>query len=141
LRHALFCAAALAAFATVGCGETSDTINGSSAPPLAGTTWRLLSIEGHEAIAGVRVTLSFGEEQSVAGSAGCNSYFGSALAEGSELKIGVLTTTRKQCDDDVMPQEQAYLSALAKARVYSIVGMELHVGPDANVTTLVFRFE
>lgn len=139
----LRCAAAVIAFASIGCGDSSDTINGSttSEPPLAGTTWRLLSIEGHEALPGVRVTASFGNEQSVAGSAGCNSYFGSALADGAQLEIGVLAVTKMQCDETVMPQEQAFLSALTKAHVYRVVGAELHVGPDANVTTLIFRYE
>jgi heat shock protein HslJ len=141
VRLKSFCAAAVLALAAVGCEDSSDPINGSTPePPLAGTTWRLLSIEGHDAIDGVRVTASFGE-QSIAGSAGCNSYFGSAQAEGAQLKVGVLATTKKQCEDAVMPQEQAYLAALAAASVYRIVGAELHVGPDANVTTLVFRYE
>jgi hypothetical protein len=41
----------------------------------------------------------------------------------------------------VMPQENAYLSALAKATVYHVVGTDLQLGPASGAVTLVFTVE
>jgi heat shock protein HslJ len=109
--------------------------------PLAGPTWRLRSIDGRDALADVRVTAVFGDDTRVSGSAGCNRYSGSAVAEAGKLSVGVLATTRMYCGDVVMRQEDAYLSALGKAVSYRVAGSELHLGPGAGVVTLIFRAE
>ena len=52
-------------------------VSKSAAPPaLIGPTWRLASINGREALPGVRVTAVFGADDRVAGTAGCNRYVG-----------------------------------------------------------------
>jgi putative lipoprotein len=113
-----------------------------SSSVLLGTTWRLVSIEGREALAGVRVTAVFGDQNRVSGTAGCNAYAGSATLEGDRLKVGSMITTLMACGaEGVMPQEGAYLAALAKATAYRVVGTELQLGPAPGAATLVFRAE
>jgi heat shock protein HslJ len=107
---------------------------------LLGSTWRLSSINGREALAGVRVTAVFAAER-VAGSAGCNRYFGGATVDGAQLNVGLLASTMMHCGDVVMPQEHEYLSTLEKAKAYRILGSELRLGPSPDSTTLVFRLE
>ncbi len=111
------------------------------APALVGPTWRLTSIDGRQALADVRVTAVFGDDGRVTGSAGCNGYFGGARAEGAQISVGVLASTRMHCGDVVSCQELAYLSALPKAKAWRVVGTELRLGPDASVVTLVLRAE
>jgi heat shock protein HslJ len=112
------------------------------APSLIGPTWRLTSLDGHEAVAGVKVTAEFGQDNRVAGSAGCNRYFGRAAATGAQLDVGLMATTMMYCGaEGVMPQEHAYLAALQKAKSYRVVGAELHLGPTPDAVTLVFKTE
>jgi putative lipoprotein len=58
----------------------------------------------------------------VAGSAGCNNYFGPYETSGNEITIGDLGSTRKACQDPpgVMEQETAYLTTLPASSTYSI---------------------
>ena len=48
---------------------------------LVGPSWRVTSINGQPVLAGTTITAEFTSEDRVAGSAGCNRYFGSAKAE------------------------------------------------------------
>jgi heat shock protein HslJ len=140
--------AALAAVASFACnagdnasptGATPvETASGASS--LASTTWRLVSIDGREALAGVRVTAIFTDEGRVSGSAGCNLYTGSALVKGEQLSVGLLATTLMACNaEGVMLQEQNYLSALEKAATYRVAGSELRLGPSPGAVILVFK--
>ncbi len=113
-----------------------------AAAGVLGTTWRLESIEGRAALAGVRVTAVFDKDSRVAGSAGCNGYFGAAALDGDKLKVGSLATTLMHCGaPGVMPQEQAYLADLGAATVSRVIGGKLELGPSPAIVTLVFRAE
>jgi heat shock protein HslJ len=118
-------------------------VSKSAAPPaLIGPTWRLASINGREALPGVRVTAVFGADDRVAGTAGCNRYVGRGAASGSRLDVGPLAMTRMFCGaDGVMDQEQAYVAALENAKAYRIDGARLTLGRTSGSATLVFRLE
>ena len=62
-------------------------------------------------IAGTQLDVVFGIA-SVGGSAGCNSFTGTYGTNGTALRISPLATTRLACDQTVMDQETAFLSAL-----------------------------
>ncbi|HET9316110.1 MAG TPA: META domain-containing protein [Vicinamibacteria bacterium] len=133
--------AAACGSSTLGPTDTSSGTEAKSATTasLIGPTWRLASIDGRNAVAGVSVTAVFSTDDRVAGSAGCNRYFGGAAATGARLDVGLMATTMMYCGaEGVMPQEQAYLSALEKAKVYRIDGAQLRLGPSAGVVSLVF---
>ena len=123
--------------------STASSPVGAPAASLEGRTWRLVSIGGHPALAGVRVTAIFDKEVSrVAGSAGCNQYFGSAAVKETRLEVGALGSTKMFCTTDgVMEQESAYLEALARATTYQLAGTRLQLGPAPGVVTLVFEAE
>jgi heat shock protein HslJ len=119
------------------------TASGSSdALTLVGPAWRLVSLAGDELVPETHVTAVFASDDRVTGSAGCNSYFGSAAAKGGRLAVGPLASTRMYCGAKViMDQEQAYLAALQAATVYSLAAGELRLGPSNGVVTLVYRPE
>ena len=111
-------------------------------PSIAGPTWRLVTLDGRAVLPGARVTAVFEGGARVAGSAGCNRYFGGASVAAETLTVGGLASTRMYCDaDGVMPQEAAYLEALEGARAYRIAGGRLHLGPRPGTDTLVFEAE
>ena len=123
-----------------GDGQTAGTTPTETS--LVGPTWRLSSLEGRDAVPGTHVTAEFGADDRVTGSAGCNRYFGHAAAKGDQLDVGLLATTMMHCGaDGVMQQEQAYLAALEKAKVYRVADGRLRLGPTAAAVTIVFDLE
>ncbi len=103
-------------------------------PPAAliGTTWVLNYYHnGEEALvsslAATQITLTFGADGRLSGSAGCNTYEATYQVQGTNLTIAALTTTDKACAEPagIMEQETAYLQALTRAAVYTIIGDEL----------------
>src|SRR6185503_8711260 len=104
VRHALRrCAVAVFALALAGCGASpgpmgpSDTAPGAASVPLVGPTWRLVSVGGRTVLPGTRVTAVFAEGDRVAGSAGCNSYFGRATVTVSRMAVGGVGRTLMYC--------------------------------------------
>jgi putative lipoprotein len=83
--------------------------------------WGLVSYTGGVVLEDSFITAEF-DAGEVAGSAGCNSYFGPYQTSGNEITIGDLGSTRKACQDppSVMEQETAYLTTLPGASTYSI---------------------
>jgi putative lipoprotein len=101
-----------------------------------------VTLEGRDALTGVRVTAVFGADSRVSGSGGCNQYFGRAAVSGDQLTVGLLGTTMMYCGaEGVMAQEAAYHSALEKAKVHRVVDGRLQLGPAAGVVTLVYQAE
>jgi heat shock protein HslJ len=87
---------------------------------LAGTRWKAVNVNnGRGAVTslvnGSEITLAFGTDGRVSGSAGCNRYTGSYTQAGGKLAFGPPAATRMACPqpDGVMEQEAAFLKALA----------------------------
>ena len=90
--------------------------------------------DGRPVLADVAVTAEFTSDGRVAGSAGCNRYFGTAVPDGDRLRVSGFGSTRMFCSQDgVMAQEDAFLSALGKVDAYSIAGSELHLTGSARL--------
>jgi heat shock protein HslJ len=72
-------------------------------------------------IEGTELTVVFGEDGTVSGSSGCNTYTGGYVVEGDTVSIGALASTRKACADPegVMDQETQFLAALQSAATWS----------------------
>ncbi len=134
-------AVAVAVMGLAGCfsGNTTGPSDVTPSTVLVGPTWRVASLNGQPALSGTTITAEFTSEDRVAGSAGCNRYFGSAKAESGKLTAGPFGATLMACSPDaVMAQEAQYLAALGAAKRYTIVGDELRLGPSENSVTLVF---
>jgi heat shock protein HslJ len=110
---------------------------------LEGPNWRLTSITSggtvSSPVAGTAVNALFSADGSVTGSAGCNRYSAPFTASGSSLTFGLLATTKMMCADDVMAQEQAFLTAMGEVAGSSIAGRTLTL-VDASGQP-VLRFE
>ncbi len=139
----LLAALVMSGLALAGCNSGNPM--SPNAPPggtggvIVGPTWRLISIDGHPPIEGTTVTAIFSEDARVAGSSGCNRYFGRANAETGRMLVGPLGSTLMACEaNGVMTQEQRFLELLQASATYSVVGDELRLGPSPSQTTLVF---
>ena len=102
---------------------------------LTDTNWLVLSYNnGRGAVTTplleTELTVSFGEDGTISGSSGCNTYNGTYTAEGESLTIGPLTTTRLACAPPVMDQEQAFLRALQASTRYELTADRLTLRND-----------
>jgi heat shock protein HslJ len=114
---------------------------GDQQPPLAGTNWLLVQINGQPPLAGTQVTLTF-EGASLGGMTGCN-HFGGDYASSTDgtLTIRDLVQTEMYCmePEGVMAQEIEYLETLRQAASYQVVDERLEIMDQAGVTMLIFE--
>lgn len=89
---------------------------------LAGTSWEVTGVNnGRQAvvgvIAGTTLTMVFGTDGKLTGSAGCNRYTATFTAAGQGVRIGPPAATRMACAEPEgrMAQEAAFLAALTTA--------------------------
>lgn len=68
---------------------------------------------------GSEITATFGDDGTLTGSAGCNTYAATYTASGKHISITRPTATGRTCDDAVMAQEASYLEHLPSARLIS----------------------
>ena len=97
-------------------------------PPLDGTRWVLVALDGEPPLPGAAPSADFSAEQ-ITGSTGCNQYFGEYVALGGDITIGDLARTERYCMDPegVMDQEEAVLNALTSATSYRLTGAQLEL--------------
>lgn len=115
------------------------------APPLEGTSWIMTEYSGADgsptaALEGTEVTAYFGDDGSLEGSGGCNSYHASYEANGYSLGIGTPITTLMYCGEPegVMDQESAFFTALVTVAGYDIKDERLMLYNDVGAAVLVF---
>jgi heat shock protein HslJ len=102
---------------------------------LTGTNWSANGINtGTDAVAGLvagsTVTAVFGDDGTLSGNAGCNTYNGTYEVSGTSMTIGPLATTEMACEPDVSKQEANYLQALGRVTTYTIRGDQLELRND-----------
>jgi putative lipoprotein len=114
----------LAAVATLvlvaSCSGPGETTTAETTPPaLMGSTWLAEDIGGRGVIDRARTTISFEPEGRVAGSGGCNRYFGSVTIKGDAITFSEkLGATMMACAPALMDQERKFFDALAATRLY-----------------------
>lgn len=97
--------------------------------------WQLTGIAGPDGSMGAPVaatapTLAF-EDDTAAGNASCNQYFGAYDLDGSSITFGPLASTEMFCGDPgVMDQEAAYLAALQSTDAWTVDGEVLTLSSD-----------
>lgn len=82
---------------------------------LTGREWVIDDIDGGGVIDTARTTVIFGEDGTVSGNAGCNSFSGSYQLDHGALRVGPLAVTRKMCFPALMDQEGKFLAILEAA--------------------------
>jgi len=114
-------------------GKTLATFTQQSRD-LSGTSWTVTGYNnGQQAVvsvvAGSSLTLEFGADGKLSGSAGCNTYTAPYEVSDESLRIGPAASTRKMCADPagVMEQEVQFLKALETATTYAIDGHQLEL--------------
>lgn len=98
---------------------TLCSVEAMSETALAGTTWVMSS-------AGKRPpSISFEADGKVAGSGGCNRFFGNYTQDGEALSFSPLGSTRMACPPGIMKMEQAFFGMLGAVRTARLEAPEL----------------
>jgi heat shock protein HslJ len=111
---------------------------------LAGTGWTAIEANnGKEAVvsiaAGITITATFGTDGNLTGFGGCNIYNGPYTTDGNKITIGPLISTQKACEQAVMDQETAYLTAIQSAATYKIEADTLQLRTAADAIAATFK--
>jgi heat shock protein HslJ len=101
--------------------------------PLAGTRWTATAYwDGsamQETLEGTLLSMNFGQDGSLNGSAGCNSYSSSYTVDGSSLVISAPSLTNKACPEPegIAEQETAFVNALSTTSQFYIEAGQLYL--------------
>ena len=106
---------------------------------LENTSWQLMATEQSLPKTEKPITLTFSENNRLAGSSGCNRYMGSFKVNGNQFEIkSPLASTRMACPEASMEREKQFLEALNAAKNYQIndkgeLEIQYGSGKDNNV--------
>lgn len=100
---------------------------GTTAPELAGTSWRLQDLSGSGALESVEATLEFPEVGKASGRASCNRFLGTVEVSGASIRFGPLAATKMSCGAAADAQERKYLEALQAAERFDFDGPALRI--------------
>ena len=117
-----------------GADKTTLAVYRAESQDLAGSSWEAIGYNnGKQAVtsvlAGTTLTAEFGQDGTLSGNGGCNTYSGPYKVAGKQITIGPLVSTMMACADPagVMDQEAQYLAALQSAATYRIEGAVLEL--------------
>lgn len=109
----------ITALAALGAGGMA--LAGGPTDPLSRTSWDLVTIGGEAVDEEVSTTLNIGDDGSIGGNGGCNTYGGSISFSGeSGIEISEVFSTMMACPDPAMAQERSYFDALGLAAQYRL---------------------
>lgn len=111
MRHSPVVPLVAAAAIALACSPGADTANGG----LVNTSWTAVAIDGAPTLVGAKPTLTFAQDGTVSGNAGCNQYSASFRTDGATIAIGQVRSTLMGCDGDRNAQEAAFLGGLQGA--------------------------
>lgn len=106
----------------------AETLNGCGGNPerlLQGVTWRISHIGEQPTGGGTEPHIRFLANNNVAGSTGCNRFFGEYTLTGEGLRFKDMGSTRMACSSELMAQEGALLKALEGVNRFSFETSDL----------------
>ena len=147
LRLAVFFLMTSSVAAAASASDTAGgSANGKISDSLSGTSWQSTAYNnGKQAVVSVirttHITVRFGGDSRVSGTAGCNPYFAEYLIDDGSIAIGPPGATRRFCADPegIMDQEAGFLAALRSAATFMLEGetLALRTADGAMAVTLV----
>jgi len=138
-KRVLFVLVLVVSLVMAACTPTSPSKEISTSRPmmtLDGTGWLLSELNNQAVLPGTQPSLFF-EKDSLHGSDGCNQFSGSYTTDGKRITIGEdIASTMMACEEPIMQQASAYITALTQAATYRVTNQEL-ILLDASGKTLV----
>ena len=125
---------------------TSGTVASSGEHNLAGSSWHVVAYNnGRQAVVsvldGTHITVHFGEDGRITGSAGCNQYFATYETADASMTIGQPGSTRRFCaePEGIMEQDAGFLEALRSVATFRLDAdrLDLRTADGAMAMSLV----
>lgn len=115
------------------------SLNVEGTSDLRGHLWQLTSLYGEPLFEGTVIDLQF-KDFLVEGSGGCNLYTASYERRRTNLNLGFVTSTAKECDipPGILSQERSYFSALESAASFSTARQHLTMFDISGNPNLVY---
>jgi heat shock protein HslJ len=107
---------------------------------IAGTTWLADEIGGFGPGSATESTISFGNDQQIAGKGGCNTFLGPDELDGQRVTFGPFAMTRMMCGPTVAEQEDAFMLALANSATLEIDGDTMNLRDRDGNTVMSLSF-
>lgn len=126
-RIRLVTAGLAAAALILGACSSSDDVSPVTAGDLDGNRYVLVSATGIEIVDAASITLEF-DDESIAGSTGCNRMFGGFEIDEGRLVTGELATTKMACEPALMDQETQLLGLLSNSPTLALEQDQLLLG-------------
>jgi len=99
---------------------------GSVGVSLTGKSWILNILNGESVPSETAIFLTFVDDNTAAGSAGCNNYNTTYTVTGNKISFNeAMAVTGKLCAEPIMALESRYLQALSAAATYKVSGHTL----------------
>lgn len=99
---------------------------------LAGIPWTLEMLGTDAVLADIEVTLTFAEDSTFGGSAGCNRYFGQySMGALDSIRLGETGSTMMMCQRSSMEQEGRYLGTLSRVTSFRATSDRLQLFEDS----------
>ena len=120
-------------------GDGKELLRFREASPVG--AWKATMVRQRDAVASplpeTEITAEFGDDGTLTGSSGCNTYRATYSTDGARITIGEPVATDMACAAPILEQEQAYLSALPLAASWSVEGptLSLLTAEDTFVAT------
>jgi len=122
--------------------RTNEPFFSAQPSELTQGTWRLDSYSSDGFLTPVldntMITAEFNLGGNLSGHASCNDYSGPYRVGDINISIGPVSTTRMACQQDVMEQEQNYLSALESAASYTVQATTLTLAEEGGQPVAIF---
>jgi heat shock protein HslJ len=121
--------------------RTEASLLDAGSGPLTGHDWslRVFDLAGAEQslVTGTEITLILDDEGKIAGTGGCNRYFGSyEIGADDSISFGDVGATRMACPTEIMDQEQRFFTALGAVSGYVVDGGELTLSGGGEAALL-----
>ena len=125
-------------------GPAATATSAPAGDPLAGTSWNVANYNNGRGgvvsvLNGTTLTLSFGTDGQLTGSAGCNNYFTSYQVTGSNITIGFPGSGQLLCTEPegIMEQEAEFQAALQSTATFSVNGGRLEMRTAGDQIAIV----
>ena len=118
----------------VACSQATPTPTAApETPPLAGTNWRILSMNDQPLEEGATAVMIFANETGILGFSGCNLFTSSYIVMDTQISISPVPTSARVCDEKTKALEEAVLLVLNSTSNFERQGQTLMLtNPDGS---------
>ncbi|KZB54986.1 hypothetical protein AUP42_06205 [Thalassospira lucentensis] len=110
---------------------------------IAGRDWQLMRIEAKDKsltpMTPILASVNFTNDGKIAGSTGCNRYFGSYTRKDTALDVSPLGSTKMMCMEDAMEIEDAFIAAMADVKGWKVQDGDLMLVDGSAKSIMTFE--